>query len=202
MPDSIFELSYAGIPSTTTTCTRINDRNLGCPVPVVSKSDWDANRGQNNQMTVSLSLDVGLRSFTTYEGFTIYGKTANIVGDALLMHSFRLFYVRSRMYFVLSASTISVTVWLNGINYAPYSVLSFTYFSKSYPRWQFVANSLTACATTADTVCSSSCTSQQYCGWCPSTLTCAAPSLCSAIDDMFLSQCLGKQKQSFFQRIS
>jgi hypothetical protein len=94
---------------------------------------------------------------------------------------------------IISAATVNVTVWLNGKNYAPFSSLAFTYFSKFWnrtiPRIDFLP---TACSSVSETVCSSSCSSQQYCGWCSSTSTCTASNLCNAVDDMFLPQCLGK----------
>jgi hypothetical protein len=58
-------------------CSVINQNNLACPTPVVTKTEWDGARGVNQEMTVTLVLNVGLKSFATYNNFTIYGKLTN-----------------------------------------------------------------------------------------------------------------------------
>ena len=75
----------------------------------------------------------------------------------------------------LVTQKVNLTVWMNGLNYAPHSVLSFAYYE---------------CQTFAQTSCNSFCMAQPHCGWCVSSSSCTSASRCNAATDVFLSQCL------------
>jgi hypothetical protein len=75
----------------------------------------------------------------------------------------------------LVTQTVDVTVWMNGLNYAPNSAIKFTYYE---------------CQTFAQTSCNSFCMAQPHCGWCVASASCTSASRCTAEDDVFLTQCL------------
>lgn len=178
-------------------CAQITGDCSKCITAITPKCTWCTSGCGEVCSDVELKTDVcpSLTSIAPDFGYILGGETVSISGGP--------FFSRSEFNYschfgdkvspavvesinVLSCATpssfvpqtVSVTIWMNGIIYAPYSSLQFTYYD---------------CRTiNTQTSCDAYCMSQAHCGWCVASSSCTSASRCNAVDDVFLTECLSK----------